>query len=461
MKKEIIFLIFLTGCTVGPNYHKPNTCMPQSYAEKVAQKGQIDSLKEWWKTFDDPVLNDLVETAVACNYSLKAAIEKIEETRSFYRIKNADLFPEIDLNAAATRTGYSKDLLFTNLLPITVLSDFQIGFDAMWELDIFGKLRRNREAAFDLFQASQESMRDVYITLISDVARYYVDICTLQNIIDLTNKKIELQKQIYRLTNNLNSTGLESKISEQDQMAVLQRDEEALKFYDTYLKDSIYSLGVLLGQMPEQILEKIPQYRKIPETLDKISVGVPSTLLRRRPDIRQAERELAAATAKIGAAIADYFPSFSLTGNTSLESNFIDKWFTGNSLGWSIGGLLNWPIITFGRISANVDMMKAKERQAFYFYQNTVLSALKDVESALATYFNEEKKLMEIKIEAKAYDKMASLEKNKYQTGLVNLSRAYEFEKVSLESAIKEIESKRALAHNLIALYKAMGGGEW
>lgn len=461
MKKMILFLLFSCSCAVGPNYKRPQTAMPIQYSENLANTAEIDSLKNWWETFDDPTLNELVCCAITNNYSLKIALEKIEETRAYYGIKRADLFPEIDLSAQALRTGISKNLILSQFYPAPIFNFFQAGFDALWEIDLFGKLRRNKEAAYYMLQASQESMRDVYITLISDVARYYIDICILQNIIELTEKKIELQKEIYRLTSNLNSTGLESKISEEDQLATLQQDEEALTFYNTFLKDSTYKLGALLGEVPENMLEKIAQFKKIPEAMDKIKAGLPSTLLRRRPDIRMTERELAAATAKVGAAIAEYFPTFSLTGNSYLESDKLNNFFRGNSLQWSIGSLLNWPIITFGRIGYHVDMMKAKEKQALYNYENTVLNALRDVESALAAYYNENQKLIEIKKETEAYSKMSDLEKNKFESGLTNLSSYYEFAKVSIASSIKELESKRALAHDLIGLYKALGGGDW
>lgn len=459
--KKLIFLILLSSCAVGPNYKKPQTSMPLKYAEQDLSTNEIESLKNWWETLEDPILNEMIQTAITNNYSLKIALEKIEETRAQYRIKRADLFPEIDLNAQACRTKISRNLILSSFYPVTIYNYFQVGFDAIWEVDIFGRLRREKEAAYAQFEQSIENMRDVYITLISDVARYYVDICTVQNIIDLTNKKIDLQKEIYRLTSNLNSNGLESKILEEDRLANLKEEEEALKFYTTYLKDSAYNLAVLLGQEPETILKRLDQYTNVPIAIDKIKVGVPSTLLRRRPDIRAAERALAASTAKVGAAIARYFPTFSITGDSFLAADQLNNLFKNNSFAWNIGSFLNWPIITFGRLRANVDMMKSNEKQSLYNYENTVLNALKDVESALAAYYNEEKKLIEIQDEVTAYSKMSILEQNKYQNGLNNLSSYYEIEKIYIASSIKELESKRALCHDLIALYKALGGSDW
>ena len=463
MKKYlfVITFIFLSGCMVGPNYKKPNIELPTKFLESKEDDNAISSLTSWWDSFDDPILNDLIKTAISNNYSLKIALEKIEETRAYYRIKKANLFPEIDLNAAAARSGNSKNLIMTSFLPDTTYNLFQIGFDALWEIDIFGKIRREKEAAIYELQSSQESMRDVYVMLISDVARYYVDVCSIQNIIILTSKKIELQKNICTLAEDRNAVGIENSINENVQFATLKQLEESLLFYDTLLKDKAYHLAALLGQYPDTIIEKIDQFIKIPEATGKIKVGMPSTLLRKRPDIRIAERKLAVATAKTGAAIAEYFPVFSLTGAVALDSNKLSNMISGNSFQWSLGSLLKWPILTFGRVRANVDAKKSQTKQALFSYENIIVGALQDVESALTAYYNEGMRLNDIQEEKIAYLKIAYLENNKYQNGIINLSNAINAEKTGIDAMIKEIESKRVLAHNLIALYKALGGSDW
>jgi NodT family efflux transporter outer membrane factor (OMF) lipoprotein len=456
----ILFLL-LSGCMVGPNYKKKEPPMPSKYTEEKIDDLSISSLKDWWKTFDDPVLDELIKEAIINNYSLKIAIEKIEETRAYYRLSKANLFPEINLTASAYREKFSQNNIINSFIPVEAYNEFKIGFDALWEIDIFGKLRREKEAAFYQLQSSQESMRGVYITLISDVARFYVDICSTKNIIDLTKRKIALEKEIYRLTANLKSTGIDSQINEEAEKAILSQEEENLIFYNTFLSETSYQLAILLGKQPEGINKQVERFTTIPSAENKIKIGMPSTLLRRRPDIRMAERNLAAATAQTGAAIAEYFPSFSLSGATKLDASKLSKLFYQNSFQGFVNAMFDWPILNFGRVRANVDVKKSEQKQALLYYEDSVLNALKDVEWALVAYYNEGESLKKIVEEVAAYSRISTLEKNKYLNGLDNLSEYYEAEKTSIDSRIKEIESKRALVQNLIALYKALGGGEW
>jgi NodT family efflux transporter outer membrane factor (OMF) lipoprotein len=446
---------------VGPNYKEPKVIMPDKFAEEITSDATITSLKKWWETFNDPNLNNIINKAIAKNYDLSLALERIEQTRAYYRIKKADLFPEIDATAAAIRLGFSQNTIITSLMPVNSCNLFQIGFDTIWEVDIFGKLRREKEAAFYEIQAYQENMRDVYITVISDAAKYYVDICALQNIIDLTTKKIEYQKNILSLTQSKKASGLDSKINVNEQIDNLKEEEEKLLYYSTILKQIIYKLAVILGEKPESKEFDPSEFKTIPIAENMIKVGLPSSLLRNRPDIRKAERQLAMATAKVGAAIAEFFPSFSLTGNSALQTSQLSNLIKSKSFTWALGSIMKWPIITFGRIRANVDVKKSEERQALIIYENTILKALEDVESSLVAYFNEQEKLKDIQKEVNVILENTFLKNDKYLKGINNYIDLLEQEKYLIEKIIKEKESQRTLCYNLIALYKALGGGEW
>jgi len=388
-------------------------------------------------------------------------LEKIEQTRAYYRIKKADLFPEIDLTASAIRYGVSQNSVETSFFPVTLFNIFQIGFDASWELDIFGKLRREKQAAFYDILAYQEMMKDVYITIISDAARYYVDICSLQNIIDLTRKKIKYQKCILSLVTNKIKNGLDSQINENEEITRLKEEEENLLYYSTILKQTIYKLAVILGEKPQDMDFDPYQFKTVPSAQNRIITALPSTLLRNRPDIKTAEKKLAQATAKIGAAIAEYFPSFSLISSSGLNTSLLKNLFESNSFTWSLGSIMNWPIITFGRIRANVDVKKSEQRQALITYENTILKALEDVESSFIAYFNENEKLKDVQKEVKAVSENTFLKKDKYLKGINNYIDYLIQAKFFIDKKIKEKESQRALCHNLIALYKALGGANW
>ena len=460
MKKYLFLVIFLTGCMVGPNYKRPEVAMPEGFLESKKTEA-ISSIRSWWKSFNDPVLDRLIDQAIESNYDLAIAIEKIEETRAYYRIRRADLFPEVDASAAAFRTGLSQNSLMTSFVPLSAFNTFQAGFDAVWEIDIFGKLRREKEAAWYEVQEMQENMRDTFVTVTSEVARNYADICSAAGFISLTKEKINTRRAILQLNRDRNDTGLESRIEIEEQIAMLKIDEEDLLFYETFYKQTIYRLAALLGKQPESVNEWFKEPARVLKAAGKVAVGLPSELLRRRPDVRAAERNLARATAKIGAAIAEYFPSFSLTGGTGLEANKMHSLFSGGSFDWSVGGLMKWPLITFGRVRANVDVKKSVQKQALLSYENAVVLALKDVEGAMVAYYNQQDKLKQVEEEEIAIRRKVRLLESKYQSGLSGLE-AYLAQKYELlTQQVKTVETERTLALDLIALYKALGGGDW
>jgi NodT family efflux transporter outer membrane factor (OMF) lipoprotein len=461
MKKTLLLLLFLSGCMVGPNHKTPKSDMPATFSEINTATKDIKSLKTWWEKFQDPILNELIQTAITNNYDLKIAIEKIEETRAFYRLKRADLFPEVDIVAAALRRGVSQNLITSAFLPQHTYNIFAIGFDAGWEVDIFGKLRREKEAAFYEVEATQENMRNTYITMLSEVARNYVDICAINNLLEIAKEQQRVQQALLDLQQERTNRGLNSKMEIEQQIAELQITKENILVYETLFKQTVYRLAVLLGNQPEEIANKFNKNITIPRGENQLAIGLPSTLLRRRPDIRMAERQLAAATSKIGSAIADYFPRFALIGTPNLQANKLSNLFASKSFEWSLGSLMGWPIITFGRTKAKVDEAKSIQRQALLTYENTVLQALQDVESALVAYFNEEQKLKDIQKEVAAIELQTSLEKDKYVNGINSLSSYLAYEKKYLENRKKEVDAKRNLTLNLIAVFKALGGGDW
>lgn len=463
MKKLFFLLIFLSGCAPGPDYHEPKMSMPKKFLEQRDDDSAVVSLRNWWKTFHDDNLNAVVRQAIESNFDLKIALEKIEQARAYYRIKKADLFPEIDMTAGAVRYRISQNAvkaITDSFVPQDAFNIFQIGFDAVWEIDVFGRLRREKQAACYDFLSYQENMRNVYVTMVSDAARYYADICALQNIISLTRKKIEYQKNILDLISDKKTNGLDSGLIVNNEIIILKQEEENLLYYSTVLKQSVYRLCVLIGRQPEKCLD-LSRFTTIPDAEDKVPLGLPSNLLRDRPDIRHAEKQLARSTAKIGAAIAQYFPSFSLISDPAYSAGKVSDLFSSNSLSWSIGSIMKWPIINFGRIRADVDQKKAEQRQALLAYEQTVLKALEDTESSFAAYFNEARKLKKTLNEVQASAENTLLSYDKYMKGIISLIEYLIQKKSLIDLQIKEKESRRILCHNLIALYKALGGGEW
>lgn len=464
---------------VGPRYQEPDTLMPTAFQESKEADGSYGNLCGWWSQFNDPVLDSLISEALDANYDLRLAIERIEQTRSQYRIEKSYLWPEIDLNATATRTRISQNLFNQppqaaaagiSIFP-KFLNIFQVGLDAIWELDLWGRIRHNKRAAYYTFEASIEDSENVLISMVSEVAVNYINIRALQQRIDLAKKKIEADSQELEIMRHLFQIGLDNEMQVTNQISLLEADRAALPVLETSLKQTIYALAVLLGRQPEGLSEIFQETAPIPTASNRVPVGLPSDLLRRRPDVRSAERQLAAATEQIGAAMAEYFPHIALTGlsfgagnkagsSFGFESNKSNNLLEAASRMFSVGLGLNWNLVNFGRVRAQVDVQKSLQRQALLSYEQTVISSLKDVESALAAYFEEQNRNGSLLQKLQADQRTAEIMENLNRVGLANELQLLQTQKNLIDSESYFVESQQALAGDLIALYKAIGG-DW
>ena len=468
---------------MGPNYHKPETAMPSQFEEENnAEMVTDEDLCQWWKQFEDQMLDALIEEAVEANYDLRIAVEQIIEARAQYKIQGSFLWPEIDLNATANRSRFSNNLFTSsssttstsagaspasvassNVASIsgTIQNFFQVGFDSIWELDFFGKFRRGKQAAFDLWEASKDTAQNVQITVISEVARDYVAIRGLQLQIELTQKKIWVDERELALVEVLFDAGLDNQIQIETLISTLESDRATLPVLETALKQTIYALAVLLGRQPEGLVAEFEESTPIPSGMGRVPIGLPSDLLRRRPDVRAAERQLAAATEQIGVAVADLFPHISLTGNTyGFESNKQNKWLIASSRYWNVGPMLNWDLIDFGRTRGQIAVANSQQRQALLTYEQMVISSLQDVEGALVAYFEEHKRTVDFENQVAADRRSLELTEDLFEAGLVDESQVLTALKTTIASETSLIQSQQALTSDLIALYKALGG-EW
>ena len=460
-KSLILSLLFLTGCAVGPNYHTPEITMPSSYETPMALSEEEEvELRSWWTQFDDPMLNVLIHEAISQNLDLKIAVEKINQVRAQYQIKAAELAPKIDMTAEQQRTRISQNLFDAPFLGPPTQSFYRVGFDASWEIDIFGKRRREKESAFYEYEAERENARDVYITLLGEVAQSYIEIRSLQHQIDITKRQIFIQRELLDLTTSLFDAGLSSEIDEKEIQALLEATRATLPPLEITLKQTIHGLATLLGKAPENFEDEFAQAAPIPLSTQEIPLGLPSDLLRRRPDIRQAERLLAAATANVGAAIADLFPRFSLLGNYGFQSNGYGRWIQAQSRSWAIGPSMDWPIFHFGRIRENIKAQNSLQEQALLSYEQTILTALEDVENSLVGYYKEEERRSRLEREVAAKHRAYELKRELYLSGLADFQTFLQADQDLLTSQNDLIASTEKLSTSLVALYKALGG-EW
>jgi NodT family efflux transporter outer membrane factor (OMF) lipoprotein len=450
-------LLFFSGCKVGHRYHRPNIPVPDKFAQQLQASDKAD-LANWWTFFQDPYLNTLIEKALANNYDMRIAIEKIKEMRAIYRIQNAKLFPEVDGTAVATGNALSNKTLIDSYLPKTHFAYFQLGFDAIWEMDFWGKQQSARDGAYAEYQAGIENMRDVYIILLGDVAKTYIDIRTLQKKIDLTQQQIDINTKLLFLTKDRLQSGVASEIPDTEQQAALDDSKSQLVLLQTSFKQAVNQMAVLLGENPEQFVLQ-PGKHTVPESKKTLGIGLPSELLRRRPDIRKAESLLTAAVEYVGQAIADWFPSFSLLGSIGTQVNKIPNLFTNGSISWSIGPSLRLPILTFGRIKFNVQAKKSAQQQALLAYGQSVVTALGDVENSLVAYFNEKDRKNIIEEKLFAVTRERDLVSSLFQSGLDNQTDYLQAEKNRIAAELTLTDVKQSVSTALVSVYKALGGG--
>ena len=458
MKKISLFLVLISilPACVGPKYKVPEHSMPAKFAYQEQAK-TVEPLAKWWQQFGDRILNKLVCQAVKTNYDLAIAVEKIEETRALYRIKLAELFPQVDVVSEISRTRFGTFLDDTFIEQKNTFSLFQFGFDAFWEIDIWGRIWHAKKARYYSFQAQIEQMRDVFIILLADVARTYIDLCTFEKLRSLLSRKVELDTQLVMLQKDLLASGLASNIDVFQQDQELATSQDQLNSIVILVGQAKNQLAVLLGMNPEFL--RLPVCAQVPFSDAPLAVGIPSDLLRRRPDIRKAERELAASNELVGQAIAEFFPQFTLTGRVLTEANSASDFFGTGSLGWMIGWLNRWPFLNFGRLKFNVKAKKSVFRQTALAYNKTIINALKDVENFLLAYNANKRQYVILNRKLQDAITQEELIEDKLASGLESKLQYLLTQKNRIERAIEVTTIQQGLSTNLVSLYKALGGG--
>jgi NodT family efflux transporter outer membrane factor (OMF) lipoprotein len=455
----------IAGCTaVGPNYHAPQTAAPANWSEPE-RGGTTNSpvqIVEWWKTFNDPELDSLIERAVKANYNLRLAVARLHESRATVSGAEWDFGPTIGTSAGDTQEQLSKN---AQLIPAGIpgvklkYAEYDAHFDATWEMDLFGAKRRTLEEDTANAAASREDLRDVLVTMLGDVARNYMEVRGAQQRLVIASNNITSQAQSIELTRERFKAGLTSELDVRQAEALLATTEATVPTMQTSLKQAVHALGVLLGQPPGALLEELSRTEPIPATPPTVPVGLPSELLRHRPDVRRAERQLAAATADIGVQTAELFPKFSLAGTAGLESFSAGDWFTAGSRYWSAGPTVTWRIFDFGRIHAQIKGANARQEQALDTYEQTVLTAFQDVEDALVAYANEQTRYRALNDSVVANRRALEIANELYTTGNGDFLSVLDSERSLFSAEDQLADSQRAVSENLVTLYKALGGG--
>jgi len=456
----------IAGCTVGPNYHGPQSNVPAQWTEPLlgGETNSSPSIATWWKSFNDAELDSLIDRAVHSNLDLRIAQGRVREARGQSGIVDADFWPSVDASGsyARSRESANQPLLGQLSLPPSVSLEndvYQAGFDASWEVDVFGGTRRAAEAANANIAAAIYSGQDVQVILVSEVARNYAAARSFQGRLAIARENIKAQQDTVAMARDRYKNGLTNELDPEQAATVLAQTEAQVPTLEDGLQASIHRLGVLLGQQPGALLTEMATDAPIPATPPQVPVGLPSDLLRRRPDIRNAERQLAAATAQIGVAMADLFPKFSLTGDIGLQSVSTSDLFTAGSRFWSVGPTVQWRIFDAGRIRSNIRVQNARQEQALATYEQTVLTSFEDVENALVAYAKEQTRNVSLQDAVKTSQRSLQISRRLYANGLTTFINVLDAERSLYQAQDDLVQSDQAVTQNLIALYKAMGGG--
>ena len=460
------FALAVSGCLVGPNFHAPKTGSPSAWFGPTSRMSfdaaRQAELVHWWTTFNDPLLTSLVDRAVKSNLDLQQAQARILQARANRGIVAADLWPTIDLNTTATRNRSVASVPAGTAGSTTVGTMhnlFQAGLDAAWELDVFGRVRRNIEAADADVQVTIEDYRGTLVALAAEVALNYINLRDFQQEIIISQNNLQSQQHTAGLTRQRFQVGLVSALDVANAEALVATTSSQIPILETAAQQAIYNLSVLLGREPAALVAELSPTSAIPPTPPVIPISLPSELLLRRPDVRSAEAQLHSATARIGAATADLFPRFNLIGATGFQGSKTNDWIKGVNRVWSVSPSVSWNIFDAGRIRSNIELQKAIQQETLAAYQKTILTALQDVENALIAYAKDQQRRAALIDAVAANRKAVKLSTLLYTEGQTDFLNVLDAQRSQYTSEQALVISTRSLSTDLVALYKALGGG--
>ena len=496
------------GCLVGPDYERPAAPAPPHFTETqppattqpVSTVTNRDvEVTEWWTTFRDPELEKLESRAAKGNLNLKSAASRVRQSRAQRGVTGTNLFPTLNVNPGYQRSRGSQNVDLTRALggsggggggggskatpadvaqpiynpkaggpqspfgsggfPGTNLDLYEVGFDSTWEVDVFGGQRRQIESAVDLIQASQEDQRDMLVSVEAEVARDYIQLRGLQKQLQIAKQNLDAQNQVLDLTTDRFKAGFVTDLDVARQATEVSTTAAAIPALDAQVRVMIHTIAIMLGEEPNALTSELLTFGEIPGVPDEVPIGMPGDLLRRRPDIRRAERNLASATANVGVAVADLYPKFSITAAFGFDTNKPKYLIDWNSKYWALSPGLSWPIFDAGRIHFNIEAQKEGAAQAANNYQLAVLQALRDVEDALDNYRTEQERRIALESAAKSAHQATDLAQQQYAQGIVDYTTVLTAEQAEFGAEDSLAQSRRNISTDLVALYKALGGG--
>lgn len=457
--------ISMSGCfKLGPDFVPPAAKVSEAWQDQTNPSLKQGDFRQWWTVFQDPVLNQLIEQAYQQNLGLQAAAVRIQEARARLGIARGKLFPQTqEIGVGLFHNQHSgNEPNFTTF--DRYYTSFNMGFDAIWEVDIWGKFRRGIESADAMLEVSELEYDDVLVTLTAEVAASYTQIRAFEQRLKLARANIEIQQGSLRIAEAQYRNGIATELDVQQAKSLLHATTAMLTNLEVGLRQSRNALCVLLGLPPEQLADSLAGTQSIPSAPAEVVIGIPAEVVRRRPDIRREELKAATQSAMIGLAKADLFPRLSLQGSIGAlagSTQGIDAFdvLGSQAMAAKIGPTITWPILHYGRLKNNVRVQDAKFQEQLINYQNTVLKALQEVEDAMVGFLKTREQLSDLQQSVEASQRSVDISLAQYRDGMEDFNRVLYAQQFLVQQQDKLTSAQGDVAKYLIAVYKALGGG--
>jgi multidrug efflux system outer membrane protein len=456
----LFLLLLLAGCAAGPNYHPPTTETPAAFANGAQTNLSTEqTVAAWWRGFNDPQLDLLVDRALAGNHELRIATANLLQARALRRGTQFDFLPVPEGTASYTHSLYSQ--AFEPGVPRNLrnLELYDAGFDATWELDFFGRVRRSVEASTAEVQAAGATRRDVLVTLVSEVARNYFELRGTQMELAVAQRNAENQRQTLQITQAVLDGGRGTELDVARARAQLNNTLAEIPPLEADIAHAEHRLAVLVGRQPATLVAELRDPKDLPALPQMVAIGSPESLLRRRSDVRAAERNLAAATANIGIATADLFPRVTFNGNIGLQASTLGGLGKNGSDTWSFGPSITWAALDLGHVRARMQAAGAQADAALATYERTVLTTLEETENALVDFSRDQARRDFLRESERASQTAATLARQRYENGATDFLTVLDAERVLNDAQNQLAQSNTRTCTALVAVYKALGGG--
>jgi NodT family efflux transporter outer membrane factor (OMF) lipoprotein len=472
--------LILAGCAVGPNYRTPKLPVPGGYAEAVNAASPVSApgggtasvpaavdLTAWWHALKDPELDSLVERAISGNPDVLIALDRLQTARTYEAAIVGSVLPEGEAAGGGGR-GTGSDLArgrapqsqisATNATGVQHINEVG-GFDALWQLDVFGKYRREIEAARYDTQATRAARNSVLVSVIADVARAYVDLRGLQVRASVLNAAIGVLRESLRIVSIRYQRGITNELDVTLATRELATLEAQAAPVEAQVRAAEYTIAILLGRYPEEMVQELSATAMVPAVPGAVGAGLPIELLRRRPDIQEAERELAAATAQIGIATADLFPSLAVSGSIGFQRQDAPGLPILGAHIWSAGPAAAWPLLDFGQLDAQVEIADLQTRALLVNYRKTIQAAVREVDTNMGLYAAQQVSLDKLETALTASQRAVTLANERYERGLTDFLNVVDAQRQEYEIEEQYTSAQVAAAEEFVELYRSLGGG--